>query len=362
MGECRLFGFYRGLIVGITIKDIARFAGVSKSTVSMVINNDPSIPERTKERIREIMLKYNYYPNSRAKQLASRKSFSLGIVVDIRKKESFWNPYFYSMIGGAESFLCSHDYCLTIANINSTKNKDHFLSRFVYNRRVDGIIIPSYIITPEISDQLESIGFPFVLVGESREYSRVNQVDINNKQAGELAVKHLVENGYTQIAFIGGNTSETMTINRFEGYRKGLKLMNIHEDPSIIKLGGGNEEAGQRHMRELIDSAYLPEAVICINNYVAYGALSVLHKSGIKIPEQIGIVTFDDYPLSPYMNPPLTSLIIDTFQLGYMAAELLLELIENPDKDPEKVLIPASITPRESTRKEAHLKGTGTSA
>ncbi len=258
----------------ITIKDIARFAGVSKSTVSMVINNDSSIPERTKERIRKIMLKYNYFPNSRAKQLASGKSFSIGIIVDIRKKESFWNPYFYSMIGGAESFVCSRDYSLTISNINSTENKEHFLPRFIYNHRVDGIIIPSYVITPDIVSQLENLGFPFVLVGESGEYSNVNQVDINNRQAGELAVQHLVESGYTKIAFIGGNTGETMSINRFEGYRSGLAVMGISENPSIVKLGGGDQEAGQRHMRALIDSSILPDAVICINNYVAYGVLS----------------------------------------------------------------------------------------
>ncbi|MEW5816081.1 MAG: LacI family DNA-binding transcriptional regulator [Spirochaetota bacterium] len=337
----------------VTIEDIARIAGVSKSTVSMVINNAPSIPDRTKQRIRKIMRENNYFPNSRGRQLASRKSFSIGMLVDVKKKRSFLNPYFYSMIGGAESFICAHDFDLTISNINSTESKDYFLNRFVKNRKVDGIIIPSSVMTRKIYEQLKELNFPFVLIGEVSGYPDISWVDIDNTQAGVLATRHLIDSGYRRIAFIGGNPGEVMSYNRLKGYKNTIKALKVSKGSLLIKEGGGDEKAGRKHMKALISGKPLPDAVICINNYVAYGAKSVIEAAGLKIPDDIGFVTFDDYPLAPYVSPPLTSLDIDTFELGFKAAEIVMERVKEPGKKSQTVLIPPVLIERESTKKES---------
>lgn len=338
----------------LTITDVAKAANVSKSTVSKVINNHPSIPYETKQRIQKIMDDLNYIPNSMAQSLAQNSSYNISIIIDVSKRTYFLNQFFYNILGGAESISSSRNYEVTICNVNSMDSNEDFLNRFVYNRKSAGIIIPSSVANKNILQKLNDCNFPYVVIGQptkSSQISNLSWVDINNTVAGELATEHLIEQGCKRIAFIGGKKDEPIAFSRLTGYKNVLLNLKIAENKQYIKEGNSDENSGYNLMEELFVLPEQPEAIICVNNFVAYGALKSIKQHGLRIPEDISIVTFDNYPLAPYTTPTLTCLDIDTFELGVIATTMLINKIEDPDSSNTINLISPKLLVRESTKK-----------
>lgn len=337
----------------VTISDIASAAEVSKSTVSKVINDHPSISTQTKEKVNKIMKEMNYFPNAMATQLAKQSSSRIAILIEAEKKDYYLNTFFYNIIGGAESIIFSQNYSLEICNINNFKSSHEFIEKHVYSKKVDGIIIPLSIINETIVTTLNNIDFPFVVVGRPNVDYLMNWVDIDNILGGEIAGSHLIENGYENIAFIGGQLEGIITKYRYLGIEMGLKNYNKSIKTEYLKTGLNGEAEGYKLMKELLTLKTPPDSIICVDNYTAFGALLAIKESAKLIPKDIGIVTFDNYPLAKYTTPSLTAINIDTFELGKKAAEMLFETINSPNLNNRINLIRPEIIIRESTNRNA---------
>lgn len=333
----------------VTINDIAKAAGVAKSTVSKVINDAPTISEATKQKIREIMKQMNYIPSSIATQLARQKCFNVGLVIDLSRGNHFLNHFFYNIIGGVENVVGKMNYELTISNME-IGGSDNFLNRFVLSGKVDGLVLDNSILTPEIAEELNELGFPFVSIGEM---DSINWVDIDNRTGGKMVTDHLLGQGYRKLAFVGGEDREPIFQHRYEGFRQALEQFGGESTRHFVKPGFAVEANGHRLMSELLDSGDVPDAVVCMNNYIAFGVLNAVRERGFSIPEEMGIVTFDDYPLAQFTTPPLTCLDNDTFELGILAGTMLMNRINDPDLEDNERLIEPRLIVRESSRRLA---------
>lgn len=337
-----------------TIRDIAKLAKVSASTVSRVINDDPRISEKTKKKVKKIIEEMNYIPNSMAKQLVMKTSFNIGFLFNSHINTLPLDYYFYNMIGGLQSVIFSNNYELTICDFSFLKPSENLLERFVYNKRVDGVVLHATVINEDIIKRLNDIDFPYVVIGNINVDFPSTWVDIDNNYAGKLACQHMLDKGYRKIAFIGGTPTETISNQRIEGYKKQLISSNIAVNSEYIMNGMGTNEDGYNCTKKLLQLNPIPDAIICINDYTAFGAIRALKETDLKIPEEVGIITFDNFPLAPYITPSLTSIDIDTFKLGKRAGEMIMEKVKGNELHRQERISPGIIF-RDSTARDKAL-------
>lgn len=331
-----------------TINDIAKAANVAKSTVSKVLNDAPTISDATKQKVRAIMKELQFTPSSIATQLARQSSMNIGFIMNFDRKDDFLNPFFYSLLGGAESVTFEHAYELTISNMYNRDND--FMNQYVYSRKLDGMLINPSVLNGTIVEELERLAFPYVIVGQPKEDYGVTWVDIDNNAGGSMAANHLLQQGYSQIAFLGGEPDEAISHNRVTGYQNVVSsLRGSFADNPYIRLGEANEENGYRMMNDLLNMESPPDSVICVNNFVAFGALKAAMSRGVQVPRQLGIVTFDNFPLAPYTSPAITALDIDTFSLGALATKVLFGKLGQSELVRESYTIKPELIVREST-------------
>ncbi|WNS43626.1 LacI family DNA-binding transcriptional regulator [Paenibacillus sp. MMS20-IR301] len=307
----------------VTISDIAKAANVAKSTVSKVLNDSPRISLDTKLKVREIMKQMNYTPSSIATGLARQSSYNIGLLIDMSKESEFLNQFFYNIIGGIESVIGSLKYELTIANVQHSGPEGHFLNRLVHSKRVDGLIANNSVLTDELSAELDRLDFPYIAIGEIP--APGSWVDFDNAGGGSMLTGHLLAQGYGTIAFVGGQPEEKIFRHRYSGYTQALAQAGLPVRQELIAYGRADEHEGYRAALKLLTSTAPPDAMVCMTNYAAFGALQAARELGVQVPAQLGIAAFDEYPLSRYTTPPLTSLNIDTFKLGVCAGKLLME-------------------------------------
>ncbi|MFC5704060.1 LacI family DNA-binding transcriptional regulator [Cohnella faecalis] len=334
----------------ITIQDIANAANVAKSTVSKVINDSPKISGETKRKIREIMKEMNFTPSSIATRLAKQSSFNIGLLFDMSQDKDYLDPFFYNIMVGIESVIGPLKYEMTMANVHHNDPDRHFLKRLVLSRRIDGLIGNNANLTNEAAAKLEELRFPFVLMGEYDAFP-VSWVDFDNAEGGRMLTGHLLEQGYRDIAFIGGEREERLFENRHRGYSDSLRAAGLPISAERTFHGIADDSHGYESVLSMLRSApgERPDAIVCMSNQVAFGALRAAKEAGVQIPNELGIATFDDFPFSPHTSPPLTSLLIDTFKLGSAAADMLIERISYPELPRRNLLLQPELIVREST-------------
>ena len=312
--------------MGVTIRDIAKEAGVSASTVSRVMNGNAAISEETRLKIQETMKRMNYHPNSRARNFANGITNTIALVIDAEDETTFSNTLFNRSVYAIERIAQKNGYNLLITNdADETK---HSISTLVYEKKADGLILPSSSVREKLLDMLQEEQFPFVVLGEP-DICRdtIAWVDVDNYEGSRTAVRHLTERGYRGIAFLTEGRDTVFARRREAGYCDALKAAGIAQSSVFILDGCCLEATAAR----LVDSVrkHRTDAVICSNNLLAYQVLKMAAENGISIPEELGVVTFDNYPLAEYMSPPLTVIDIDTYRLGEEAAELLIGKISS---------------------------------
>ncbi|WHY18679.1 LacI family DNA-binding transcriptional regulator [Paenibacillus sp. G2S3] len=340
----------------VTISDIAKAANVAKSTVSKVLNDSPKISQETKQKVREIMKQMNYTPSSIATGLARQSSCNIGLLVDMSKESEFLNQFFYNIIGGIESVIAPLKYELTISNVQHSSPEGHFLNRLVFSKRVDGIIANNSVLTEELSEELNQLGFPYISIGEIM--APGSWVDFDNEAGGNMLTAHLVEQGYSKIAFIGGQQQEKIYTHRQGGFLRALQQADLTVPQQWIINCKADEHDSYHAALELLQREERPDSVVCMNSYVAFGVLQAAKALGIDVPSELGIAAFDEYPLSRYTTPPLTSLNIDTFKLGVSSGQLLMERIRSNDMPLKHLLLEPELIPRESTMRTKFSGGT----
>jgi DNA-binding LacI/PurR family transcriptional regulator len=333
-----------------SIKDVAKAAGVSTATVSRIVNNNPSILPETRERTLRVMRELNYVPNSMARGLSNQKAFTVALLVNIENTKAFSNPFFYEVMHGIETIVYSKGFCLIIANQQTSLKKDDMLDWLIHGKRAQGVILPSSILNAQMVRELKKIHFPFVVIGEPYSSSElIDWVDINNSQGGRQAVEHLLERGYRRIAFISGSTKEIFNKNRLTGYADALRDSFCEVRPEYVREGGSSKDDGEAMMRALLSLPQMPDAVICGDNILSMGAMKAIRAAGLEISGNIGLISFDNYPIADLVEPRLTTVDIDVFEMGVQAANMLFKLMENPAARQQQSLISTCIQPREST-------------
>lgn len=338
-----------GIILNLTIRDVAKAANVSPSTVSRVLNNNPRISDRTKKKVLKVIKELNYHPNNLARNFANQRSKMIGLIEDLNEVEAFNNIYFYKVIFGLEKTICEYGYNLMFINYNNRENKDIF-KKLIMEKRVDGIIFPSFLFNKNILSFFKKKNFPFVLLGEPFDsMNKVNWVDVDNKLAGELVTQHLIDKAYHKIAFIGPSFKVNFSYKRFIGYKETLRKNDFEMNSNYVLTDINTEKSAYIAMNNLLEKHNELDAVICVNNLIAYGALKAIKEKGLNIPENFGIVTFDKFPLANYLEPKLTTVDLDLVALGVEAGKTLVQSIENNISKKQHTIISTFLVEEEST-------------
>ena len=331
--------------MGLTMQEIAKLAGVSKSTVSKVCRGSSEISPATAQRVRAIIDKNGYQPRSRHPHTPTR---SIGLIIEHPSRYIFTNPFLCEVLVGICEVISKEGF-----SISFYWESDLNYSELYTNHLVDGILLlmPLYYDT-RVKALLET-GCPLVSIGEHSLKERIRYIDSDDASGTYNCVQYLYSQNHRRIAFIGGNPNLCSGINRLAGYRRGLADLGLEYDPSIVYTSSINlKEDGERMMNSLMGKQPKPTAVICFNDLVAVGAMQVIKQQGYRVPDDFSIIGFDDIELCEYVEPRLTSVCNIASRKGRDAARWLLDIIaygsENVVSKP--TLLPMNIILRDSTR------------
>ncbi len=340
--------------MSITIRDIAKAAGVSPSTVSKVINDHPKIPAGTKERIRLLMKELNYYPNQIAKNFAQQSSYTLGVVLPLQKAYAFTNPYIYEILGGIEQVASDNSYLVTLIKASSAHDFKKSLDQLIFQKRLDGLIINTSLINQSIINKLNALSYPFTVIGQPEDCIDVSWIDIDNLSSGEIAAKHLLEKGYKKIAFLGySDPQDTITVRRFKGYSKALIDNNLSVNNDYTPLITHESKDIYAVTQNLLRLPSPPDSIICSSSHFAFSVIKAAKDMGLSIPHDFGVISFDRYPLSLYTDPVLSVVDLDVFEIGSHTATTLLNKIKNPATPTQYTLLTPTLILNESTSRQS---------
>lgn len=335
-----------------TIKDVARMAGVSPSTVSRVLNQKGVISDETKQKIASAMEELKYVPNDIARSFASGSTHAISLVIDISDVGAYSNNFFNNTVFGIETTAHKNDYNLIITNGAAEFGGISSVERLIAGRKVDGVVLPISLVTDELLHRVEDLNVPCVILGHSEEVgAEVNWVDINNTQAGRKAVKLLIEKGYQNIAFLSDGDKDIFNQDRISGYCRELAANHLPVSDSNILHGLPTVESGMECVKALLERENSPDAIICSDDRLALGALRAARQAGLQVPESFGIISCDNTPLTEFAETSITSVDVDTFELGLQAAEILINQIENPQTSLRQILLSTKIIERSSTQR-----------
>jgi len=331
--------------MGYTLEEIARLAGVSRSTVSRVINHHPSVRPEVRERVWRIIREVGYQPHAAARNLVTRRSQIVGVVIPETLPKVFSDPYFPAVLRGISDALVERGYHLMLSLLSPQQEED-FYQRALRGRVVDGIIVLSAQVTDPLIRRAYQEGLPVVSIGRYPQEPAVSYVDADNVGGGRMATEHLLRLGRRRVATIAGPQTMAPGIDRLEGYRAALQAWGLNPQPEWIVEGDFTEAGGYVAMRRLLPAR--PDAVFVASDLMAVGALKALREAGLRVPEDVAIVGYDDVELARFTDPPLTTVRQPIYELGRMAVQLLLRQLEEGMRDPQRVILPTELVIRSS--------------
>lgn len=316
--------------MAVTIKDVAKKAGVSTATVSKVMNHASTISEATADRVRFIMKELDYHPNLRAQNFARQSTRTILFATTLTKNCAFENPHMFEIMVGLQKALSAKNYMLHIVHVTK-ENCMEILGSLMAQKSIDGIVLHISVISKEIEKVILSEDFPHIVLGCPEYKTQLCWIDNNNTLSGEIAARHLLSRGYQRIRFIGGLKEDIGSADRLQGVRNVMESAHQSFGEDNILSGESTIESGETMMRQLLISDSKPDAVICANNYLALGAMNLLKEKQIHIPEDMGLITFDAYPFSKITTPKMDTVDIDVYDMGKQAGEIILRKIKKPN-------------------------------
>lgn len=335
--------------MAVTIKDVARIAGVDPSTVSRVIADNPRISAKTKEKVLKVMEELDFHPNAIARSLANRSTRTIGVIMPHSTDQVFVNPFFTEVMRGIGVSALKRGYNVMFSTGSSGEEEYRATQRLVNEKRVDGLILLTSRIGDKTIEGLIKKRFPFVVVGKPSRIEDINWVDNDNQEAGFRATEHLIKLGHKRIGFIGGEFSYVFMGERFRGYKKALDSYGIKFGKEFLSLGEFIEEGGYNAMKKLLSLKPHPTAIVAADDLMAFGAIKAVKEAGLRIPEDIAIIGFNDTPLASYIEPPLSSVEIFVYELGYNASETLINQLDGSDGHKKHIIIPTNLKIRRSS-------------
>lgn len=333
-------------VKNLTLEEIGKLAGVSRATVSRVINDYPYISPEVRERVQRVIAETGYQPNMIARSLASDRSNIIGLVIPSQAYAVFTDPYFPRLIQGVSQASNQYKLTLSLFLFHSREEEDFTMKSILNTGLIDGLIITADRKEDSIIPRLLRHHMPFVVIGRpDTTPEKVNFVDTDNVAGARMATEHLVSLGYERIGIIATDEN-TAGDDRLHGYVATLEEHGIAIDDKLITYGDFSVQSGAQAMKELMPEQ--PDAVFVCSDSMALGAMTVLREAGISVPDEIAIVSFDDLPPATQTEPRLTTVRQPISQTGQMAVELLRKLISSDVDHPVHTILPNQLIIRSS--------------
>src|SRR5713101_2590999 len=312
--------------MALTIEHIASLAEVSRSTVSRVLNNHPSVRPNVRERVLQVIREQNYTPQAAARSLASSRSDTIGVLIPRSAGFSLGDPFIASMIRSLFEASAQRGYFALLAMLTA-EMEPGFYDRILRSRHFDGVIMLSSDIDDPILPLLIKDGIPLVLVGRHPYFVNVASVDVENREGAHHAVAYLIDLGHRRIGLINGELQMEAAQARRDGYKQALLEAGIGIDADLMVEGFYSETAAHQAMLKLVDLPHPPTAVFAASDTMATGALRAARQRELRVPDEMAMVSFDDLPLAALATPPLSSVHQPVGEMGAQAVRLLIEQI-----------------------------------
>jgi DNA-binding LacI/PurR family transcriptional regulator len=329
--------------VTVTIRQVAKHAGVSVATVSYVLNNDPRISAETRERVLAAVAELDYHPNSWAQGLARKQADIVGLLMP-RPRHA--DPFLLEFISGVMDVTAERQVGLLLLHPGEKPGE---MPRELLRRRLSGVIVlESQAVDPRV-EWLRRKAIPFVLFGRCQNEGVRYWLDVDNAAGARLAVDHLAALGHQRIGFISAPLQYMFAQFRLEGYQEGLRQNGLDLDPALVVEGDFSEESGYAATKRLLALPVRPTAVLAASDIMATGALRAIRQAGLQVPGDLAVVGFDGTQLSAVTDPPLTTVRQPIYDSGRQVAEMLLAAVADPEGDGRWELIQPSLIVRRSS-------------
>ncbi len=333
----------------MTSQDVAELAGVSRTTVSFVLNDVPGakISEDTRQRVLEAARQLNYYPASAARSLARGRTNVIGLVVCQSPNSIFADAFLPEVIRGLGEVAQERSFRILLQSVEDVTHPEAYIA-LVREKYIDGLIVSG----PRSDDaqlpQLVREGFPIVLLGQLNEVD-FSFVDVDNAGAARMATEHLIVLGHRRIGLItNAPLLYTASRDRLQGYRLALEAHDLPYDDNLVRYGNFREESGYEAMSQLLALPKRPTATFVASDLVAFGAMEIIKEQGLAIPEDVAIVGFDDVRLARYVDPPLTTVHLPAYEQGRCAGDMLIRLINGEKVEQREVFLQTELVVRQS--------------
>ncbi|MCL7453574.1 MAG: LacI family transcriptional regulator [Anaerolineae bacterium] len=307
----------------VSIKDIAKAAGVSHSTVSRALGESPLVSPDTKDRIQRLAREMGYSPDAQARSLVMGRTQTIGIVVT-----TITDPFIAEIVQAVESTAHDHGYSVILASSNSRRRREIAAVEMLRSKRVDAVIVTSSRVGALYQAHLDQLGAPVVLINSRSEQRGpyTFSVTVDNRHGACLATGHLIRRGHRRIAYIAGAANHSDDFDRMAGYRQALGEANIAFEPSLVVRGTGRVDCGEEALTAVMDRSDVPSAAFCYNDMTAIGLLRAARTAGVSVPRELAVVGFDDIPFAAYVSPALTTIAQPKPEMGKRAVEMALAL------------------------------------
>lgn len=331
-------------IIAVRIKDIAKEAGVSVTTVSRVLNNEKYVKDEVRERVQMVIDEMGYTPSSIARSLVLKRTNIIGVIVP-----DITNSFSSTIISSIEECANQNNFNIMVCNIAESPEKELNYLNIIKEMRMDGVIITNEKITPNIKNALYSIDVPVVFVSVKPDELLFTSITVNNYQASYDATNYLINKGHKKIAFIGGDLRDiTSGKERYKGYRKALEHNDLDVNEEYIKFGNYKMQDGYNYMEEILKCSILPTALFAASDDMAVGALNCILDNGLKVPEDISIIGFDNSSLTTVVRPTLTTISQPINEMGVLSVKTLIKQINNEETLLNQIIVKHKLIERQS--------------
>jgi LacI family transcriptional regulator len=330
----------------MNLKDIAKIANVSTSTVSRAINNQPRVSRKTKEKILKIIKKEGFIPDTIARSLKTKKTKTIGVIVP-----EIESPFYYQILNGIEHFLDKHNFDILLCVSRDNMEKEIECVSLLFSKKVDGIIIAPISEISEGVNLLAKKTIPFVVVDILQKNKNLNTIYYNHYDISNEATKYLIKSNHKQIIMVDSIKTPQTDSEFLLGYKDAMKRSKLPIEDYFLQKTRPTILGGYKVIKKLISSNLPFSAVITIFDYIAVGAYKAIKELGLNIPKDISIIGNNDTPLSRYIDPPLTTFRQPRFKLGFKSGKILIDSIQNPSRNIKKIIISSKFVIRDSVIK-----------
>ncbi len=332
----------------ITIKDVARTAGVSVGTVSNVLNGrEAQYNAQTFQRVMQVVRDLDYHPNRHARSLVRRTAQVIGVSFAEQERSLSGNPYVADILDGMMQSASENGYNITLFTRLPSGEESRYLSQFL-DRSIDGLCLIAPALRNPIPKDLLLTHLPFLVVGADYSDKSISWIDVDNEEGARIAMEYLIQRGHTRIAHLAGEKAQRSAQLRWNGYCSALEKHQLPNEPTYLHWCNYDQAEGYRYAKRLLQRSDRPTAIFAADDLIALGVLEAAQELGLRVPKDLSVIGFDDIPKAQYTHPPLTTIQQPMREIGVRAARWLIKQANTKRVEPLQLLIKPKLKERGS--------------